>query len=372
MNDNNHVERPGRHLTAVPTPATTQPVRVLVVEDEPDTAFFVKYTLASADFEVTLATTIEQALRASELIDFDVILSDFELPDGNGLGLADAMSRRARPVPVVVTTAHGAVDRALTALGAPVREYLLKPVRPERLVRTIEKVGRESRSNRTVVLAIGAHPGDIELGVGGALWGHRAAGHDIVIATLFQAGRPEDAEARQREAHAAADLLGARLLMHDLDDAAAADVAPIAELIEQLVVMFDPDVVYTHSAQEFDASHRAVHRATVEATREVALVACYQSASTTALYQPTRFVDVSAHASEKVELISRFDSMHASCGSIDPELLATTAQYWSRFSTGTHAEPLEIVHQRALRPAPDSSDEQRDVAPVTAGGSTRA
>jgi two-component system response regulator HydG len=326
---------------------TTSALRVLVVEDEPDTALFVRLALSRAGIEVTTATSISQALSTVGAQVFDVVLTDIELPDGDGLLLAEVLGRQSPPVPVIVMTAHSTVDRAVTALRSKVQEFLIKPLATTVLVETVTRVACRARAARRVVLAIGAHPDDIEIGVGATLLAHRAAGDDVRIVTMSQGAVGGVPGQRLGESEAAARLLGARLTVHDLQDTRIVEGNPTIGLIERAVREADPDVVYTHSVNDVHQDHRAVHRATLVACRSVPTVACYQSPSATIDFRPNRFIDVSAHVTAKLKLIGCFRSQQSIRRYLDDDVLLATSRYWARYSDADYVEPLEVIRERA-------------------------
>src|SRR5690606_34780226 len=144
-------------------------------------------------------------------------------PGISGLDLIQLARGLDPDLPVIVMTAHASVDYAVRALRAEADEFLQKPVDTKQLVDTVQtlvnraRLARTSRQSRSV-LAIGAHPDDIEIGVGATLAAHAAAGDTITLLTLSRGGRGGDADNRQHESLASAELLGARLFMEDLED----------------------------------------------------------------------------------------------------------------------------------------------------------
>ncbi|GAA2180615.1 hypothetical protein GCM10009847_19210 [Leucobacter tardus] len=325
---------------------------VLVVDDDPDVALLVRMLLERrAGCTVDVAEDGETALELVTARMPDVVVTDIEMPGISGLELIEQLRVRARDVPVVVMTAHVSVDYAVSALRAQADEFLTKPLDATRLVDTVTRLAAEHRdrrsteSQREVVLAIGAHPDDVELGAGGILAAHAAAGDAITILTLTRGARGGDAESRQHESLAAAELLGARLFLKDLIDTEIPSGGPTVRLIEEVVREVEPTIVYTHSIHDRHQDHRAVSEATVVATRRVASVSCYQSPSATIDYRPTKFVRIERFLERKLDLLRCFDSQTASRDYLDPDFVSATARYWTRFGGGTAVEPLEVVRE---------------------------
>lgn len=282
----------------------------------------------------------------------DVVLTDIELPGASGIDLISVIRARHPEVPVVITTAHVSVDYAVSALRQSADEFLAKPVSAARLVETLEPLIREGRQRRLkrsskTVLAIGAHPDDVEIGVGGTLSAHSAAGDSIVILTMSRGARGGTAEDRHQESMAAAELLHARLFLEDLEDTKISGGDPTVGIIEKIVAEVRPDVVYVHSANDRHQDHRAVHAAAQIATRSVSTVCCYQSPSATVDFKPSRFVPIDEFTEHKLALLRCFESQAGIRDYLAPDFVLASARYWSRFGGGTHCEPLEVVRDTA-------------------------
>jgi LmbE family N-acetylglucosaminyl deacetylase/CheY-like chemotaxis protein len=328
---------------------TSSALRVVVLDDDPDVADFTRTVLEKrAGCEVITLGDASQAAAAVARFDPDVVLTDIEMPGMTGLELVALLRARDATVKVVVMTAHGSVDYAVAALRQRVDEFLLKPVEAARLVEVVQRLGAQRRAARAarpgeVVLAVGAHPDDVEIAVGATLVAHRAATDTVVILTLSGGARGGESGGRQLESLAAAELLGARLFLEDLMDTQIPAAGPTVDIIERIVREVHPTIVYTHSRHDRHQDHRAVHDATMVSTRTVRTVACYQSPSATVDFRPNRFVSVDGFVEGKLALLRCFASQVEIRSYMQSDLVLATARYWSRFGTGTEAEPLEIV-----------------------------
>lgn len=328
---------------------TDERFRVLVIEDDGDVAVYVRTILERRlDCEVRVLNGgfgFEEAVRAFVP---DVIVTDIELPGTNGLELLDAARQIDPDQPIIVMTAHTSIDYAVRALRGQADEYLQKPLSSHDLVASVKRLAEAVRRTRAIrktraVVAIGAHPDDVEIGVGGTLAAHAAAGDPITILTLSRGSRGGSADGRQQESLAAADILGARLFLEDLVDTAIPNSDPTVGIIERVIAEVNPATVYVHSLNDRHQDHRAVHEATLVATRRVDNVACYQSPSTTIEFRPTRFVTIDGFTQTKLDLLSCFASQSTIREYMDPDFVLASARYWSRFGTGTSVEPLEVI-----------------------------
>ena len=175
---------------------------------------------------------------------------------------------------------------------------------------------------------------------------YKRQGDDIVLLCLSWGANGGGQSQRRDEAKAAAHVLGALLYGGDLQDTRFELRSTIAA-IERVVRQIQPDVVYTHCAEDVHQDHRTAHDASLVACRSVPTLLAYQSPSTTVAFQPTRFQDISDQIDDKMTLIACHDSQ-ASCRTyMAPELLRSTARYWGRFSGCEYVEPLVVVREAA-------------------------
>ena len=101
---------------------------VLVVDDEPDLLTLYELTLLREGLEVETASSVAQAREVLQSRVFRAVISDMRLPDGTGLDLLQWLEASGRPEKVIVVTAYGSPENAVTALKAGAFDYLTKPV----------------------------------------------------------------------------------------------------------------------------------------------------------------------------------------------------------------------------------------------------
>jgi LmbE family N-acetylglucosaminyl deacetylase/CheY-like chemotaxis protein len=342
--------------------------RVVIVEDDPDVAEYTRTVLQKrGGFEVRVTGDPFAAQALVAEFNPDVVVTDIEMPGMTGLTLMHEIRAVQPDLPIIVMTAHISVDYAVAALRAQADEFLTKPVGAVDLVTVVTRLAADGRANREAarprehVLAVGAHPDDVEIGVGGILASHRAAGDSVTILTLSRGARGGEPVGRQHESLAAAELLGARLFLEDLIDTEILNTGPTVAIIERVVAELNPTIVYTHSSHDRHQDHRAVHEATLVATRNVRTVACFQSPSSTVDFRPSRFVSIDGFTDQKLRLLECFRSQSDIRGYLEPEFVLATARYWGRYGGGTSVEPLEIIRETAdlsspVRPIATSAD----------------
>jgi LmbE family N-acetylglucosaminyl deacetylase len=112
------------------------------------------------------------------------------------------------------------------------------------------------------ILAVSAHPDDIEINCAGTLARYAEAGHSVTLA-VFTSGNMGDLEVppdrlssiRKKEAQASADLIGAKLLWPGVDDEHVFPNETQRILMIDLLREADPDVIITHSPNDYHPDH---------------------------------------------------------------------------------------------------------------------
>jgi len=120
---------------------------VLVVDDEPDIRELLTMTLERMSLNSVTAADIGSARTLLAQQDFDLCLTDMQLPDGDGIDLVRDILRDRPDMPVAVITAHGSMDTAVRALKAGAFDFVAKPVRLEDLRNLIQAAMRLRASN---------------------------------------------------------------------------------------------------------------------------------------------------------------------------------------------------------------------------------
>ncbi|KQV07913.1 response regulator [Leifsonia sp. Root112D2] len=333
----------------------SDPYRVLVIEDDLDVALYTKTVLEKrAGCEVLSISDPSLVRAAVERLRPDVVITDIEMPGASGLDLISEIRAQQPGTPVIVMTAHVSVDYAVSALRNQADEFLTKPIASADLVSNVTRLAEASRESREregaaqVVLAIGAHPNDVEIGVGGILAAHRSAGDEVIILTLSKGDRAGGVRVAWNEGSASAETIGARLVLEDNGETALSGSEPTAGVIRRAVEEFKPAIVYVHSKHDRSPDHRAVHEAALEATGKVRTVACYQSSTATVEFRPTRFVTIDGFIDTKVAMLGHYAIDETERPRyLEAEFTRAVSRYWSRFGTGTHCEPLELLRDSA-------------------------
>lgn len=145
-------------------PLGGEPLRAMVVDDEPLARDELVFLLGELGVEVVAqAAGSTAALHAFTSCQPDVVFVDLRMPGPDGLALAEALRARAREIPIVVVSAHD--EGALRGYEVGVADYVLKPVRLERLRQAVDRVrARLAESSASGAGATGpAAPGSTPL-----------------------------------------------------------------------------------------------------------------------------------------------------------------------------------------------------------------
>ena len=199
------------------------------------------------------------------------------------------------------------------------------------------------------VLAVGAHPDDIEIGCGGALFAHKAAGDEITLLVMTDGDAADGSEIRIPEQQEAARSLGAELIWGGFADCAVPSGAVAVNIVEQALRRSEADVVYTHSLRDTHQDHRATSAATIGASRKVSRVLCYES-PTSIGFNPNLYVNIAGLLEAKLDLIRCHISQVMRNGIVDLEALEAQARFRGFGARARQAEGFE-VHRYLLDPA---------------------
>lgn len=156
------------------------------------------------------------------------------------------------------------------------------------------------------ILAIGAHPDDIELGCGGLLLKAARQGHDIFMYTLTRGGASGDPEQRTKELLQSAKFIGAKKVWIDnFEDTRLSLTSELINHIEFFINRADPDLVITHSLNDTHHDHRAISESTLEAGRFIPNIMSYEI-PVTRDFKPEVYFDISEVMDDKIQLINIF------------------------------------------------------------------
>jgi PAS domain S-box-containing protein len=129
---------------ALACPPELEGLRVLVVDDEPDTRDILSAVLTSCGAAVTTAASAAEALAHMSRGQFDVLLSDIGMPEEDGYELIRKVRRlppeRGGKIPAAALTAYAWAEDRVRALRSGFQSHVTKPVEPEELVAVVENL----------------------------------------------------------------------------------------------------------------------------------------------------------------------------------------------------------------------------------------
>jgi len=120
--------------------------KILVVEDNKAMLEMFTSILAEKGYEIKGAEDVSHALLLFKKENFDLIISDLQLPDMDGLNLFKRVKKSG--VPFILITAYGSIEKAVEAIKEGVFDFISKPVDPEYLFIVIEKALESTRMLR--------------------------------------------------------------------------------------------------------------------------------------------------------------------------------------------------------------------------------
>ena len=376
------------------------PRRLLLVEDDVDQAHLLKYLLeAGGTLTVTLAQDGLRAMQFLEESDWDLLITDINLPGAGGIEVVEA-SRRLRPtLPILATTGYTGPEYGARARERGADAVLIKPLDRDELLHHVEILLANRTETREAsadlapppqaeappesersVLVLSVRPGDAEVGCGGAILAHIQRGDRVVLLHLARspgpsetasASEPDPASAtaagpdrgsasdqasdlasdqasdsasdRDREAiKAAGRRLGARTFITAREDPGEEAQADLVRLVAGAIGELRPDVLYLPTAHHPLPRHQAVNRAANAAATDVPVILAYDPGDASPSFAPELFVPLGeTRMDEKLRVTSGYD--HWGIRRLQAGAVHASAAFWARYTDGSLAEGLEIV-----------------------------
>jgi len=158
------------------------------------------------------------------------------------------------------------------------------------------------------ILAIGAHPDDIEIGCGGTLIKYAEHGHRVHLMVLTGGEQGGRRNTRRKEQDASARIMGARgIFWGQYQDTKVSVERRLIQQIERVINQIDPLFIFVHYGDDTHQDHRHLATCTVTATRYTRNVLFYEG-PTTQNFTPTVFVNIDAVLDKKLRTLRAHDS----------------------------------------------------------------
>jgi len=130
-------------------------MRLLIVEDNVRLATLMAKLVGNHGLTADIAGSIDEARAALGFVDYDVVLLDLSLPDGDGQDILAATRQNQCHAYVLIVTARGDVVTRVQALNAGADDYIVKPFSDDELIARIRAMGRRSRQIRDAIVSVG-------------------------------------------------------------------------------------------------------------------------------------------------------------------------------------------------------------------------
>lgn len=154
------------------------------------------------------------------------------------------------------------------------------------------------------ILAVGAHPDDIEVGCGGTLIKYAQRGHNIFLLLISKGEMGGEAEVRYKEQMKAAEIIGARgVFWGGFTDTELLNRGnEIIHSVEGYIQEIQPNFIFVNFFDDTHQDHRTVNRSVLSAARYVRNVMFYE-VPTTNNFTPNVFVDIGSVLDLKLEAL---------------------------------------------------------------------
>jgi len=130
-------------------------MKILIIEDEPSLREIMQSYLEKERYVVEVAGTVSEALEKVAEYDYDCILLDIMLPDGNGLTFLQKLKAMRKQENVIITSAKDSLDDKITGLNLGADDYLAKPFHLAELSARVSSVIRRNRHKGEMYIELG-------------------------------------------------------------------------------------------------------------------------------------------------------------------------------------------------------------------------
>jgi len=153
------------------------------------------------------------------------------------------------------------------------------------------------------ILAIGAHPDDIEYACGGTLLKHSEHGDSVYLLVMSDGEAGGDPRVRRREQEASARIMGAKHVFWGGEkDTQMLVTKEMIDRIEAVIAEVRPTLIFVHNPSDTHQDHRALTQATLAATRYVRNV-LFCAGPTSFNFDPCVFTDIEPVLEKKMDLL---------------------------------------------------------------------
>ncbi|KQK26204.1 two-component system response regulator [Chryseobacterium aquaticum] len=127
-------------------------MKILIIEDETELAKSISEYLSGENYICEFAPTFSEAMDKIDTFQYDCILLDIMLPDGNGLAILEELKRQNKQDGVIIISAKNALDDKIKGLQLGADDYLTKPFHLSELMARIYSIIRRKQFNNSNVI----------------------------------------------------------------------------------------------------------------------------------------------------------------------------------------------------------------------------
>ncbi|ASW73653.1 transcriptional regulator [Chryseobacterium piperi] len=127
-------------------------MKILIIEDEAELAKSIAEYLSGENYLCEFASTFHEALNKIEVFQYDCILLDIMLPDGNGLKILEELKKQNKQDGVIIISAKNALDDKIAGLQLGADDYLTKPFHLSELMARIYSIIRRKQFNNSNII----------------------------------------------------------------------------------------------------------------------------------------------------------------------------------------------------------------------------
>ena len=205
-------------------------------------------------------------------------------------------------------------------------------------------------SNFNTVLAFGAHPDDLEIGMGGTISKLTTIGYNVImiIATLPNFTTADKKDERKLEAKSSATILGCTTPKFlDLPPEEIVFGRRMVSLIDSLIKEYDPQSVFTQWIGDSHQDHQILTKSVIAASRNINNLYMYETTIPGGLteqsFRPQLYIDITKEMKNKKKSLECFKSQLPRCGPLWIDAIVGRSNYRGYQINTKYAEAFEIV-----------------------------
>jgi len=122
--------------------------KILIIDDDPTICIMLQSLLTKKGFETDIAFSANEGLKKLDDFKPNLVISDFRLPDINGLDLLKQIKNLHPQMPVIIMTSYAEIRTAVSAIKLGAYEYVTKPLNPEEILVLIGSAIEKSKSDK--------------------------------------------------------------------------------------------------------------------------------------------------------------------------------------------------------------------------------